>query len=116
QLTALGKDIFTYFGLGCRNVSKLYVPENYDFEPFFKAMYSYQDVIEHKKYENNYDYNKAVFLMSNFKLRDNGFLVLKEDQSYASPIAALFYETYRTSDEIKARIYSDQALLQCVVT
>lgn len=116
QLLALGRDIFTYFGLGCRNVSKLYVPENYDFEPFFGAMYAFRDIIDLKKYENNYDYNKAVFLMSKFKLRDNGFLILKEDASYASPIASLFYETYAHPDQVWRRIQADEHLLQCVVS
>src|SRR5690606_32154614 len=65
ELISLGKDIFRYFGLGCRNVSKLFVPKNYDFEKFFNAMYHYREIIDNQKYINNYDYNKAVFLMSN---------------------------------------------------
>ncbi|MEY2631290.1 MAG: hypothetical protein RLZZ469_2188, partial [Bacteroidota bacterium] len=86
DLVRLGEYIFRYYGLGCRNVSKLFVPKDYDFQPFFKAIYEYKDVIFYEKYSNNYDYNKAVFLMSNFKLLDNEFLTLKEDSSYASPI------------------------------
>lgn len=94
ELYALGKDIFTYFGLGCRSVSKLFVPEAYDFETFFKGIYAYRDIIQGNKYANNYDYNKAVYLMSEFQLRDNGFLILKEDKAFGSPIASLFYERY----------------------
>jgi hypothetical protein len=92
QLEALGEDIFRYFGLGCRNVSKLFVPKNYSFDAFFEAIFKYKEVIEYEKYANNYDYNKAVFLMSNFKLLDNGFLTIKEDNGYSSPISSTFYE------------------------
>ena len=81
ELEALGEDVFRYYGLGCRNVSKLYVPKGYDFEPFFNAIYAYKDIIHQHKYANNYDYNKAVYLMSEFQLLDNGFLVLKEEES-----------------------------------
>ena len=115
QLTALGEDIFRYFGLGCRNVSKLFVPKGYSFVPFFEAIFAYQDVIHYEKYANNYDYNKAVFLMSNFKLLDNGFLTLKEDQSHASPISSVFYEFYDELNELKMRLQSEDELLQCVV-
>jgi len=94
ELSALGEDIFRYYGLGCRSVSKLLVPENYNFDLFFKSMFKYQSLIKHEKYTNNYDYNKAVYLMSEFKLLDNGFLILKEDKSYSSPISSLFYEHY----------------------
>ena len=115
QLTALGEDIFRYFGLGCRNVSKLFVPKGYSFVPFFEAIFVYQDVIHYEKYANNYDYNKAVFLMSNFKLLDNGFLTLKEDQSHASPISSVFYEFYDDVNELKSRLKSENELLQCIV-
>ena len=116
DLINLGKDIFTYFGLGCRNVSKLFVPKNYDFEKFFKAMYEYREIINNQKYINNYDYNKAVFLMSNYLILDNGFLVLKEDASYSSPIASVFYEYYSDIQEIKNRLYQDNELIQCIVS
>jgi hypothetical protein len=116
QLIALGEDIFRYFGLGCRNVSKLFVPKGYDFKDFFEAIYEYRDVIHYEKYANNYDYNKAVFLMSNFKLLDNGFLTLKEDASYASPISSVFYEFYDSIDGISKRLESDTGQLQCIVS
>ncbi|MGO4905227.1 acyl-CoA reductase [Flavobacterium sp. W20_MBD1_R3] len=115
QLTALGEDIFRYFGLGCRNVSKLFVPKGYSFVPFFEAIFVYQDVIHYEKYANNYDYNKAVFLMSNFKLLDNGFLTLKEDQSHASPISSVFYEFYEDINDLKTRLQSESDQIQCVV-
>ena len=116
QLTALGEDIFRYFGLGCRNVSKLFVPKGYTFDAFFEAIFVYQDVIHYEKYANNYDYNKAVFLMSNFKLLDNGFLTLKEDSSHASPISSVFYETYDTITELENRLEREKDNLQCIVS
>ncbi|MEG9326732.1 acyl-CoA reductase [Salinimicrobium catena] len=116
ELAALGEDIFRYYGLGCRNVSKLYVPENYDFDAFFKAMYSWNPIINQAKYANNYDYNKAVYLMSQFKLLENGFLILKEDKSFGSPIATLFYETYSDKEELKKELEARKENIQCVVS
>jgi hypothetical protein len=92
------------------------VPKNYDFQPFFKAIYEYKDVIFYEKYSNNYDYNKAVFLMSNFKLLDNEFLTLKEDSSYASPISSVFYEYYESLEEIKKQLENDSEQIQCIVS
>ncbi len=116
QLRALGEDIFRYFGLGCRNVSKLFVPKDYSFKTFFEAIFEYQDVIHYEKYANNYDYNKAVFLMSNFKLLDNGFLTLKEDASHASPISSVFYEFYENLEDLQIRFRSESNEIQCVVS
>lgn len=116
QMMALGEDIFRYFGLGCRNVSKLFVPKNYNFDAFFNGMFPYQDIIKYEKYSNNYDYNKAVFLMSNFKLLDNEFLTIKEDEGYASPIASVFYEYYDDLEEVRKRLENEREQIQCVVS
>ncbi|HSD05904.1 acyl-CoA reductase [Flavobacterium sp.] len=116
QLIALGEDIFRYFGLGCRNVSKLFVPRGYSFDAFFDAIFEYQDIIHYEKYANNYDYNKAVFLMSNFQLLDNGFLTIKEDSSYSSPISSVFYEYYENVADLQNRLDNDVDHIQCVVS
>ncbi len=116
ELLGLAEDMLRYFGLGCRSVSKIYVPKNYDFDQLFKAIYPYGDIIHYKKYQNNYDYNKAVYLMSEFKLVENGFLMLKEDASYTSPIATVFYEFYDDLDHIKQRLRNDAEMIQCVVS
>lgn len=116
QMIALGEDIFRYFGLGCRNVSKIFIPRNYNFDSFFNGMFPHQDVIKYEKYANNYDYNKAVFLMSNFKLLDNEFLIIKEDASYASPISSVFYEYYDDLEELKTRLKAEQEQIQCIVS
>ena len=116
ELVGLGEDIFRYFGLGCRNVSKLFVPKGYNFDLFFKAIFEYREVIHYEKYANNYDYNKAVFLMSNFQLLDNEFLTLKEDGSYASPISSVFYEYYEDLATVKAQLQENTDKIQCIVS
>ena len=116
QLEALGEDIFRYYGLGCRSVSKLFVPKGYNFDVFFNAIYKFNPIINQFKYSNNYDYNKAVYLMSEFKILDNGFLMLKEDKNYASPIATLFYEYYNSLDLLEKQLQKDKNSLQCIVS
>ncbi len=115
QLEALGEDVFRYYGLGCRSVSKFFVPKGYSFDAFYKAIFKFQDILKHEKFTNNYDYNKAVYLMSNFKLLDNGFLMLKEDESYSSPISSVFYETYENYDDLKILFEEKDEQLQCIV-
>ncbi len=116
DLLGLGEDIFRYFGLGCRSVSKIFVPKGYDFDTFFKTIFTFQDLINHHKYANNYDYNKAVYLMSEFKILDNGFLILKEDESYSSPIASLFYEYYEDKDILESHLNTEKEKIQCIVS
>jgi len=116
ELNKLGEDIFRYFGLGCRSVSKLFVPKNYNFDNLFEAIYDYKELINYTKYQNNYDYNKTVYLMSEYKLLENGFLMLKEDMSYASPIATLFYEYYDDLDSLKKKLQNDNNEIQCIVS
>lgn len=116
QLEALGNDIFRYFGLGCRNVSKLYVPEGYDFHEFYTALEPWHKLLDHAKYGNNYDYNKAVYLMSDFKFLDNGFLIVKPAEDFGSPIATVFYESYSDEDSLKSRIQEKKENLQCIVS
>tara|TARA_R110002049_G_scaffold76883_5_gene197151 strand:+ start:2130 stop:3191 length:1062 start_codon:yes stop_codon:yes gene_type:complete len=115
DLQKLSDDVFTYFGLGCRSVSKLYVPKNYDFNNFFNGMFIKKDIINNAKYANNYDYNKAVYLMSLFDLLENGFLMIKEDESYASPIATIFYEYYDNEIDLKIKLHQDKEKIQCIV-
>ncbi len=115
ELTALGEDIFRYYGLGCRNVSKLFVPKDYDFDKLYKALYPWHLLVDKQKYANNYDYNKAVYLMSEFKFLDNGFFMFKEDESYSSPIATCFYEGYEDEEALKQKLVDDSDKIQCIV-
>ena len=114
-LESLSEDIFRYYGLGCRNVSKLFIPIGYDFKVFFEAVYKWHPIINQAKYANNYDYNKAVYLMSEFEMLENGFLMIKEDLSYASPIATLFYEYYHSKEQLKEKLKIDKDKIQCIV-
>jgi hypothetical protein len=113
-LEALGEDIFQYFGLGCRSVSKLFVPNDYNFDLLFNALFKYNSIINYKKYENNYDYNKAVYIMSQFNILENGFVMLKEDQNYASPIATVFYEYYSDFEKLQQRLLNESEQIQCI--
>jgi len=115
QFEALGEDIFRYYGLGCRSVSKFFVPKGYNFDAFYRAIFKFQDILKHEKYTNNYDYNKAVYLMSNFKLLDNGFLMLKEDKSYSSPISSVFFEYYEEYQDLEPIFREKDKQLQCIV-
>lgn len=116
DLEKLSEDIFNYFGLGCRSVSKLYVPKGYNFDAFFNGMYNKREIINNAKYANNYDYNKAVYLMSEFDLLENGFLMIKEDESYSSPIATIFYEYYENESALKSKLEEDKNKIQCIVS
>ncbi|TVZ59618.1 acyl-CoA reductase LuxC [Flavobacteriaceae bacterium MAR_2010_105] len=115
ELKMLSEDIFRYYGLGCRNVSKLFVPKDYNFQRFFEAMYHWDPIINQAKYANNYDYNKAVYLMSEFDMLENGFLMIKEDESYSSPIATVFYEFYEDINQLHQKLETDKDRIQCVV-
>jgi hypothetical protein len=116
DLFNLGYDIFQYFGLGCRNVSKIFIPKDYDFDKFFKGIYEHQGVANNHKYANNYHYNKTIYLLNNEPMLDNGFLVIKEDAKMSSPVGMLFYQYYddlkETVASLKESLNSD---VQCVV-
>lgn len=116
ELTKLGHDIFDYFGLGCRNVSKIYVPKGYDFKEFFEGIENFKPIIDHHKYNNNYDYNKSIFLVNLDKHLDNGFLLLKEDERLASPLAVLYYQEYDDVRMLEQELIEKAAEIQCVVS
>ncbi len=116
QLGDLGHDIFDYFGLGCRNISKLLVPKNYDFVPFFEAIESYHNIIHHHKYNNNYDYNKSIYLVNRDKHLDNGFLLVKEDKRMVSPLAVIFYEEYENIGDAETLLSRESGKIQCIVS
>ena len=115
QLQELGQDIFQYYGLGCRNVSKIYVPIGYKFDTFFKALEKYNGVINHHKYRNNYDYNKSIYLVNKVTHLDNGFLLLTENDQLVSPISVLYYEEYIDTEDLQMKIESNREKIQCIV-
>ncbi|UKJ05752.1 acyl-CoA reductase [Solitalea lacus] len=112
----LGKDIFTYFGLGCRNVSKLFVPKDYNFEAFFNGIESYKPIINHNKYANNFDYNLTLLMMNRIPYFENHFVMLSENTAYASPISALHYEVYEDENSLSERLNNDAEQIQCIVS
>ncbi|MDC0909603.1 acyl-CoA reductase [Flavobacteriaceae bacterium] len=116
DLKSLSQDIFTYFGLGCRNVSKLYVPKNYNFDLFFNSIFCYKELINNHKYANNYDYNKAIYLMSEYKFLDNGFFIVKEGNEMHSPISTINFEYYDNVSILKEKIYLEDDNIQCIVS
>lgn len=116
EIEQLGHDIFDYFGLGCRNVSKIYIPKEYDMKNFFEPLEKYQPIINHFKYNNNYDYNKSIYLINSVKHFDNGFLLVKEDASFTSPLAVLYYEEYDSIKNIETLIEHEDENIQCVVS
>jgi hypothetical protein len=115
ELNLLGHDIFDYYGLGCRNVSKMYIPEGYNFNHFFESIESYQPIINHHKYNNNYDYNKSIYLVNGDKHLDNGFLLVKEDERMASPLAVLFFEYYADAPAVNEILSRESENIQCIV-
>lgn len=114
DLIKLGEDIFRYYGLGCRNVSKLMVPVKYNFNQFFEAIYSRAEVMQHNKYMNNYDHHNVVLLMKTIPFLTNDFLILKEDPALTSGIAILHYEHYSNETELQVRLNTDKENIQCI--
>lgn len=115
-LEKMTDDVFRYFGLGCRSISKIFLPKGYDLDQIFKAAFIHKDIVNYDRYSNNYEYNKAVYLMSLFDIRENGFLMLKEDKSYSSPISSLFYEYYEDIDTLNKKLKQDKDKIQCITS
>ncbi|MFC5284833.1 acyl-CoA reductase [Pedobacter alpinus] len=116
ELALLGKDIFDYYGLGCRNVSKFLVPKDYNFVPFFESIEPFNPILNHHKYLNNYDYNKSIYLINKNKHFDNGFLLVTESDQLTSPLSAVFYQEYETINEALDYINTQKENIQVVVT
>lgn len=115
ELAALGEDVFRYFGLGCRNVSKVYVPVDFDLDRLFAAFYPWKDIIQHVKYANNYDYHKALCLLDRVPLLENGFLLVREAKEPASPVAMLHVERYSDLAAVEQELAGMEDTIQCVV-
>ncbi|MDX2173369.1 MAG: acyl-CoA reductase [Bacteroidota bacterium] len=115
NLKKLGDDIFLYFGLGCRNVSKLLVPKNYSFNLFFESIIDFGFVINNKKYGNNYDYHRAIYLLEQITFLDNNFLMIKQSEDLHSPVGVLYYDFYETENDIANYLSKNSEQLQCVI-
>jgi hypothetical protein len=116
ELNTLGIDVFTYFGLGCRNVSKLYVPEGYSLIALLDSWAPYHNIIHHHKYCNNYDYQKSILLVNRIPFLDTGYVLLTENEALVSPISTVYYETYRDQNDLSQKLKNQKEKLQCIVS
>jgi hypothetical protein len=115
ELASLGEDVFRYFGLGCRNVSKLYVPNDFELDRFFTAVFPWKDIVLHNKYGNNYDYTRALWMLDGVKFLENGFLLVKEDEALASPMASVFLQRYTDRGAVDYELAAQAESLQCII-
>lgn len=116
DLKNLAKDIFQYFGLGCRNVTKIFIPEGYDFSELFETFEDYKSIINHNKYANNYEYYRSIYLVNQDPHLDNGFIILKHSSNLSSPVATLYYSYYKELDDVVEFIELNRNSLQCIVS
>lgn len=116
DLHTLGKDVFQFFGLGCRNVAKVYVPETYDFTPLLEALHEYRDIVRHSKYKNNFDYNYALYVLNKTEHMANGCIILTQNKAIQSRIAGLHYEYYSDIEHLKSELKERITEIQCVVS
>ncbi len=114
ELDALADDVHLYFGLGCRNVTKLFVPKGYDFVALLKAFEPYKYFAGHHKYKNNYDYNLSIILLNNVYYMTNEATLLVENKGLFSPISQLFYEYYDNEIDIVKALQLNKDV-QCIV-
>jgi hypothetical protein len=115
ELRSLAEDVFLYFGMGCRNVSKLLVPSGYDFEPLKKAFLRFSDVMDFHKYANNYHYHKTVYLMNAIPFIDLENVLLQENEAISSPLSVCYFSYYNSVDEAKEALRINEAAIQVVV-
>lgn len=115
ELKLLAHDIFQYFGLGCRNVTRIFIPQDFVIDRLFESFIDFKEIINHNKYANNYDYNRAVYLLNQDKFWDNNFVMLKEDAQLFSPLSVINFSRYSSLDEVKDFIAENEENIQCVV-
>jgi len=116
DLKALGRDIFSFYGLGCRNVSKVYVPKGYDFKNFFESIYDYSGIMSNSKYMNNFDYNNSVLLLKQIPFLSNGFLIIREENQIPSPVSVVHWESYDDISSLEKELLAQSDQLQCIAT
>lgn len=114
-LDGLMKDAFTYYGLGCRNVTKLYLPTGFDLDRIFEVSLNYQHLMDNKKYANNYTYHKALMVLERQAFLENDLIVLREEASLFSPVSILNYEYYSNPEQLSKAIEGNLDDIQCVL-
>ena len=116
EIMALGQDIFAYFGLGCRNISKIYLPKGYDIVKIMEPLHEYNDLVNHDKYKNNFDYNIALFMLNRLNFYNNGCLILLEDERLVSRISSVNFEYYEDINAVIEKINNQKEDIQCIVS
>jgi hypothetical protein len=116
EFSALSKDVFTFYGLGCRNVSKIFIPEGFELKVLIEAFQSNAEIGNHNKYANNYDYQRAIRLISQKAFLDSGFFLLEKSEDMVSPISVIYYETYTTQKHLTQLLESKTEKIQCIVS
>ena len=116
EIELLANDIFYYYGLGCRNISKIFIPNNYNLDILFKSFVSWNEVINKNSYANNYNYYRAIYLLNKENFFDNGFILLKESEKIGSPVGTIYFEYYKSDNQIKEMIKKNHEKIQCIVS
>ncbi|EON76084.1 hypothetical protein ADIS_3212 [Lunatimonas lonarensis] len=116
ELVLLTSDVLQYFGLGCRNVSKLYVSSPQQIVAFLEASSPMSHVMDHHKYANNYDYNKSIYLVNGEDHLDNGFLLMRQSEDLVSPIAVVHYAMYHSQEEVEEKLRNQSDRIQCTLS
>jgi hypothetical protein len=115
NLEKLGEDVFTYFGMGCRNVTKLYLPKGYNTDLIFNAFFKFSAIGDNNKYNNNYTYHRAIYLMEQHAFLDNGFVMLKESTDLHAPVSVVYYAFYEDKESLQAELNEKEEEIQCIV-
>jgi hypothetical protein len=116
ELRNLGDDIFQYFGLGCRNVSKLYLPRGYNFTLLLETLHERNEIVMHDKYKNNFDYNFTLLILNKIKYESNGCILMREAAEIASPISVVYYEFYDELDVLIEGLKTKKDEIQLIVS
>lgn len=115
DLEKLGEDVFTYFGMGCRNVTKLYLPKGFNTDLLFEAFFKFSPVGDNNKYNNNYTYHRAIYLMEQHVFLDNGFIMLKENEDLHAPVSVVYYSFYEDEASLADVLKEKETEIQCIV-
>ncbi len=115
ELQLLAEDIFRYFGLGCRNVTRIFIPNDFKIDKIFENFLNFKEIINHNKYANNYEYNRAIYLLNQEKFWDNNFVMLKEDNQLFSPLSVINFSRYSDIGEVKNFIKENEENIQAIV-
>lgn len=114
ELQLLAEDIFRYYGLGCRNVTRLFIPQDFVIDGLFENFLNFKEIINHNKYANNYEYNRAIYLLNQERFWDNNFVMLKEDEALFSPLSVINFTRYKNIDEVKSFINENEENIQAI--